>query len=58
MGADDKIRNAADKAKGTVKEQVGKLTDNADLEAEGKADKAKGHLGDAAEDVKDTFKGN
>jgi uncharacterized protein YjbJ (UPF0337 family) len=56
MGTDDKIDNAAEEAKGNVKEGVGKLTDNESLEAEGKADKAGANLKQAGEKVKDAFK--
>ncbi|WP_427870461.1 CsbD family protein [Leucobacter luti] len=56
MSAEDKIKAAGEKTGGKVKETVGKMTDNEKLVAEGKADQAKGHLRDAAEDVKDTFK--
>ena len=56
MGTDDKIDNAAEEAKGNVKEGLGKLTDNEGLEAEGKADKAGANLKQAGEKVKDAFK--
>jgi uncharacterized protein YjbJ (UPF0337 family) len=56
MGTDDKIDNAAEEAKGNVKEGVGKLTDNESLEAEGKADKAGANLKQAGEKIKDAFK--
>ncbi|MCD2499114.1 MULTISPECIES: CsbD family protein [Microbacterium] len=56
MSAGDKIKAAADKVTGEVKEAVGKVTGNDEMVAEGKADQAKGHLKDAVEDVKDTFK--
>jgi len=56
MGTDDKIDNAAEEAKGNVKEGLGKLTDNESLEAEGKADKAGANLKQAGEKVKDAFK--
>ena len=56
MGADDKLNNAAEEAKGNIKEGVGKLTDNESLEAEGKTDKASANLKQAGEDVKDVFK--
>ncbi len=56
MGADDKIRHAVDETKGKVKEGVGKMTDNPDLEAEGKADQAKADVGQATENVKDAVK--
>ena len=56
MGTDDKIDNAAEEAKGHVKEGVGKLTDNESLEAEGKADQAGANLKQAGEKIKDAFK--
>jgi uncharacterized protein YjbJ (UPF0337 family) len=56
MGTNDKIDNAADEAKGHVKEGVGKLTDNESLEAEGKADQAGANLKQAGEKIKDAFK--
>ncbi|MEU9044278.1 MULTISPECIES: CsbD family protein [unclassified Kitasatospora] len=56
MSASDKIENAADKAKGAVKEGAGKATGNKRLEAEGKADKAKADVKQAGEHVKDAFK--
>ncbi|MHA3684480.1 CsbD family protein [Leucobacter sp. HY1908] len=56
MSAKDRIKAATEKATGHAKEGVGKATNNDKLVAEGKADQAKGHLRDAAEDVKDTFK--
>ena len=62
MGLDDKIKNKSEEAQGHVKEQVGDMTDNERLEAEGKRDQAKAHtkqagehVKDAARDVKDTF---
>jgi uncharacterized protein YjbJ (UPF0337 family) len=57
MGTDDKIHHATEDALGHVKEAVGKATDNPKLEAEGDKDQAKGHLGKAADNVKDAFKG-
>lgn len=56
MSAGDKIKAAADKVTGQVKETVGKATDNDKLVAEGKADQAKGTIRDKVEDVKDVFK--
>ena len=56
MGLDDKISNAAEDAKGKVKEGVGKATDNERLEAEGHVDQAKADVKNAGEDVKDTFR--
>ncbi|MBB1516531.1 CsbD family protein [Tessaracoccus sp. MC1679] len=56
MGADDKIRNAAEEAGGKVKEGLGKATDNERLEAEGKADQVSADIKQATEKVKDVFK--
>jgi len=56
MSAGDKIKAAADKVTGQVKETVGKATDDDKLVAEGKADQAKGTIRDKVEDVKDVFK--
>jgi len=38
----DEIKGKAEKAKGVVKEKVGELMNNPDLEAEGAADRASG----------------
>ena len=46
-----------DKIKGTIKEGVGKMTGDAKTEAEGKTDRANGHLKDAAHDVKEGARG-
>lgn len=40
----DRIKGAAEQAKGAVKEAAGKLVGNDRLEAEGKFDKAKGQV--------------
>lgn len=56
VSASDRAEAGMDKVKGSTKEAVGKMTDNERLEAEGKADKAKGHVKDAVEDAKDAFK--
>ncbi len=53
MGAEDKIHNAAEDAIGHVKEGIGDVTHDQRLQAEGKAEEAKAHLGKAAENVKD-----
>tara|TARA_R100000365_G_scaffold1150_1_gene4108 strand:- start:1488 stop:1652 length:165 start_codon:yes stop_codon:yes gene_type:complete len=52
---DDKIKNAAEEAKGKVKETVGDATDNESLEAEGKADQAKADVKQAGEKTKDAL---
>jgi uncharacterized protein YjbJ (UPF0337 family) len=56
MSAEDKMKAAADKVTGQVKETVGKTTGNDKLVAEGKADQAKGVIRDKVEDVKEMFK--
>jgi uncharacterized protein YjbJ (UPF0337 family) len=53
----DRIKGAATQAKGTVKETVGKLTGDAKLEAEGKAEKLVGKVQNAIGGVKDSLKG-
>ena len=50
------MKGAADKAKGAVKETVGKAVGNDRLRAEGEIDKAKGDLHNVAGDVKDAVK--
>ena len=56
MSAADKIKNAAEDLGGKAKEAVGKVTDNDELVAEGKADQAKSDVKSAGENVKDAFK--
>ena len=41
MSESDKIKNKAEDIKGSVKEHVGDVTDNEELEAEGRRDQAK-----------------
>jgi uncharacterized protein YjbJ (UPF0337 family) len=53
MSAVDKMKNAAQSARGDVKQEAGKATNNPRLEAEGKADSAAGNLKQAGEKVKD-----
>lgn len=55
MGISDKAKDKAQAAKGTVKDKVGKATDDESMRAEGKADKAKGNLKQAGEKVKDAL---
>ena len=47
------VEGAADKAKGTVKDTLGKMTGDTKMRAEGKLDKAKGAAHNVAGDVKD-----
>lgn len=53
----DRIKGAAKQAKGVVKKVAGKLTGDAKLKAEGKADIAKGKVQNAVGGVKDTLRG-
>ena len=56
MGIDDKVKNAAQEAKGKIKEGYGDVTNNPELQAEGKADQAAANVKQAGEDIKDAFK--
>ncbi|RZU11155.1 CsbD-like protein [Kribbella rubisoli] len=56
MSAGDKIKNAAEAAKGKAKEKAGDATDDRDLQAEGQAEKTKADLKQAGEKAKDAFK--
>lgn len=56
MGADDKLKNAAQEAKGKVKEGWGKATDDPELQAEGKVDQAAADVKQAGEKAKDALK--
>jgi len=67
MDLEDKVKNKADQVGGSVKETVGKLTDDEQMEAEGRlqhvkatlaqdAEKLKDSVVDAAEHIKDAFK--
>ena len=47
------VKGAADKAKGAVKDAVGKIIGDKEMQAEGKLDKAKGNIRQAVGDVKD-----
>ena len=53
MVDDDRKEGTLDKIKGTVKEQVGKLTGDEEQEAEGKAQKNKGKVQDKVGETKD-----
>jgi uncharacterized protein YjbJ (UPF0337 family) len=56
MSAADKIKAAAEDVAGKAKEAAGKVTNNDELVAEGKADQAKASGKKVVEDVKDVFK--
>jgi uncharacterized protein YjbJ (UPF0337 family) len=49
----NKVSGAADKAKGSIKQGVGKMFGNDRLRAEGTADKAKGEMKETAGKVAD-----
>jgi uncharacterized protein YjbJ (UPF0337 family) len=52
----DRIKGAADQAKGAFKEAAGKVTGNDKLRAEGAADKLKGKVESAVGGAKDTIR--
>jgi uncharacterized protein YjbJ (UPF0337 family) len=52
----DRVEGVAHQVKGAVKEAAGKLTGDAKLEAEGKAEKAAGKVQNAVGGVKDTLR--
>jgi len=49
----DRIKGAADQAKGAVKDAVGKATGDTKLQSEGKADKLQGKIESAVGGAKD-----
>jgi uncharacterized protein YjbJ (UPF0337 family) len=53
----DRIKGSAEQAKGAIKEIAGKVTGDAKLESEGKADKAAGKIQNAVGGLKDTLRG-
>ncbi len=53
----DRIKGSAEQAKGAVKEIVGKVTGDAKLQADGKADKAAGKIQNAIGGIKDAVRG-
>jgi uncharacterized protein YjbJ (UPF0337 family) len=52
----NRVQGATDKAKGAIKEGLGKATGSKKLEAEGAADKAKGAAKTAVGKAKDTVR--
>gem|GEM_PF-249466 len=54
----DRVKGAANQAKGAVKEKVGQVTGDTKTEAEGKADKAAGKVQNAVGGVKDAVRGD
>ena len=53
----DRIKGAAQQAKGAVKEVAGKVTGDARLESDGKADKVAGKVQNAFGGLKDALRG-
>ena len=56
MVDENRVKGAWDQAKGAVKEGAGKLTGDAKLEAEGKADKVAGKTESTVGGAKDTVR--
>ena len=56
MATEDKAANKVTELKGKAKKETGKTIGNEQMEAEGRADQAKGNLKQAGEKVKDAFK--
>jgi len=56
MATGDKLNNKAEELEGRTKETVGKATDDEELEAEGRTERATGSLKQAGEKIKDVFK--
>jgi uncharacterized protein YjbJ (UPF0337 family) len=52
----DRVAGSAKKAKGAVKEAIGKVTGDAKLRADGRADKAEGKVQNAIGGVKDAVR--
>ncbi len=53
----DRIKGAAEQAKGSMKEAAGKVTGDTKTQAEGKADKAAGKVKSSVGGAKDALKG-
>jgi uncharacterized protein YjbJ (UPF0337 family) len=56
MGWNDKLKNKKNETNGAAKEQLGKATDNEQIEREGQIDQTKSNLKQAGEKVKDAFR--
>jgi len=50
------VKGAADQVKGAIKDTVGKVTGDRELQTEGKIDKAKGSMHNAVGDAKDAVR--
>jgi uncharacterized protein YjbJ (UPF0337 family) len=56
MVDENRVKGAWDKAKGAVKEGVGKITGDEKLQADGKVDKAKGKVESAIGGTRDAIR--
>jgi uncharacterized protein YjbJ (UPF0337 family) len=56
MATENKAANKVTEIKGKIKKKAGQATDDAGLEAEGRAEESKGDLKQAGEKVKDAFR--
>jgi uncharacterized protein YjbJ (UPF0337 family) len=56
MSTEDKADAKADEINGKVKETTGHVTNDEELEAEGKGEQVKGNLKQAVEKAKDAFR--
>jgi uncharacterized protein YjbJ (UPF0337 family) len=57
-GAADKLKGKADELKGTLKQTIGKATDNPDLRAEGLQDQASAETEQTIGDIKKDIDGD
>ncbi|HEY3693955.1 MAG: hypothetical protein QOH09_4536 [Pseudonocardiales bacterium] len=57
MSFADKVRDKAQVLRGRVKRDIGQVTGNRRLQAEGSVDEVMGNLKQAGEKVKDAFRG-
>ena len=53
----DRVKGSAKQAAGAIKETVGKITGDAKLQADGKADKTAGKIQNAVGGLKDALRG-
>ena len=53
----DRVKGSAKQAAGAIKESVGKITGDAKLQADGKADKTAGKIQNAVGGLKDALRG-
>jgi len=56
LALEDKAKNTAQTARGKAKDVAGRVTGDKDLQSEGKAEQAVGHLKQAGEKVKDAVR--